>query len=57
MLEYQTDWVALLTHLPNGASNPDYDPTYESRVREHPENVYDPALLEARDFLKRFNAH
>ncbi len=57
MLEYQTDWAALLTQLPNGASNPDYDPTYEERIREHPEEVFDSALLDARDFLKRFAAH
>ena len=57
MLEYQTDWSALLPTLPSGHSNPDYDPTYESRIRETPDEVFDPALLAARDFLKRVNSH
>ena len=57
MLDYQTDWTALLTQLPNGTSNPDYDPDYEAKVRDHPEEVFDSALLEARDFLKRFNSN
>ena len=57
MLEYQTDWSALLTQLPSGASNPDYDPDYEAKIRDHPEEVFDSALLDARDFLKRFSAN
>ena len=57
MIEYQTDWSALLAQLPSGATNPDYDPTYEARIRETPEEVYDPALLDARNFLKRIHSH
>jgi len=57
MIEYQTDWSALLPQLPSGAPNPDYDPTYEARIRETPEEVFDPAVLEARNFLKRIHSH
>lgn len=57
MIEYQTDWSALIAKLPSGATNPDYDPTYESRIRETPEEVYDEAVLAARNFLKRVHSH
>lgn len=57
MTEYQTDWLALLPLLPSGAQNPDYDPMYESKIRENPEEVFDPALIEARNFLKRIHSH
>lgn len=57
MIEYQTDWSALLPQMPDGHPNPDYDPTYESRIRENPEEVFDSELLEARNFLKRVHSH
>jgi hypothetical protein len=57
MIQYQTDWVALLPTMPSGAVNNDYDPLYEAKIRENPEEVYDPALLEARNFLKRIHSH
>lgn len=57
MLEYQTDWPALLPSLPSGEPNPDYDPTYAERIREAPEEIFDPAVLAARNFLKRINSN
>lgn len=57
MIEWETDWSALISTLPSGESNPDYDPTYEARIRETPEEIYDAAVLEARNFLKRVHSH
>jgi hypothetical protein len=57
MMEWQTDWAALLPTLPSGRPNEDYDPLYEAKIRETPEEIFDPAVLEARNFLKRINSH
>lgn len=51
-LEWQTDWSAITPSLPKGGPNPDFDAAYLSKIREHPEEIYNPAVLEARAFLE-----
>jgi hypothetical protein len=58
-IEWQTDWSALSPtclrdSLGAGEPNPDFDPSYLAKLREHPEEVFNPAVLAARDFLKAF---
>lgn len=57
IIEWQTDWPALSATLPSGMVNPDYDPEYLERLRSTPEEVFDPAVMAARNFLKRVNAN
>lgn len=52
-VEWQTDWAAIQPETEGGETNPDFDPSYVQRLRQHPEEVYDPAVLAARDFLKK----
>ena len=52
-LEWQTDWSAISPQLANGHDNPDFDEDYVSMLRDRPEDVFDPAVLAAREFLNR----
>lgn len=51
-IEWQTDWSAVAPER-DGVPNPDFDPAYVDRLKSHPEDVYDPAVLAARAFVKR----
>jgi len=51
-IEWQTDWSAITPELPKGGPNPDFDPLYLAKLRETPQDVYNPAVLAAREFLK-----
>ena len=53
MTEWQTDWNAISPQLGNGHPNPDYDEDYLNRLQLHPEEVFDPEVIAARDFLNR----
>lgn len=51
--EWQTDWSALRPTLPSGAPNPDFDPTYATRLAEQPDSVFHPQVLEAEEFIRK----
>lgn len=53
MLEWQTDWSAISQTFQSGKPNPDFDPSYIATLRDTPDKVYDPAVLAAREFLKK----
>jgi len=51
-VEWQTDWSAITPESSKGGPNPDFDPAYLALLRESPGEVYNPAVLAAREFLK-----